>query len=100
MFIQNYSEKVSGEVQVLGERVLIKYEKVSNILKSGIIIPSRQEKETTTVGIVVSIGSKVSEEIKPGDKVFFSANAGTSIQANDKDFAILFEKDVLCVIEN
>lgn len=72
---------------------------------SGLII-STLEKEKPTEGIVVAVGngatfadgSKMTIDLKIGDKVIYSKYSGTEIQHDNEDLVILPYRDIFAVI--
>ena len=92
-------------VKPLGNRVLVKRSEAQK-LKGGIILPDNA-KEKPKQGEVVAIGpGKIDKEgklqpmeLKVGDRILFTAYAGSEIK-NDEDYLIMSEDDVLGVLVN
>ncbi len=93
-------------VKPLGNRVLIKRSKAVQS-KGGILLPdSAQEKPKE--GTVVAVGpGKVNDEgkretmiVKKGDRVLFSAYAGTEVKqpSEDEEYIIMSEDEILGVL--
>lgn len=91
-------------IKPLGNRVLIKRSKAPTT-KGGILLPdSAQEKPKE--GEVIAVGpGKIDEngvkeamQLKVGDRVLFSAYAGTEVKNNDEEMLILSEDDILGVL--
>jgi len=96
-----------SDIRPLGNRVLIKRTKAAQT-KNGIFLPdSAQEKPKE--GTVVSAGpgktnddgSRDKMSVKPGDKVLFSAYAGTEVKQSkeqDAEYIIMSEDDILGIL--
>lgn len=95
------------KIKPLGKRILVKRVK-AQASKGGILLPeSAQEKPKQ--GDVVAVGpgsfSKEGElekvELSVGDKVLFSAYAGTEVKTEDQDseYLIMSQDDVLAVVK-
>lgn len=91
-------------IKPLGNRVLIKRSKAPTT-KGGILLPdSAQEKPKE--GEVIAVGpGKIDEngvketmQLKVGDRVLFSAYAGTEVKNDDEEMLILSEDDILGVL--
>lgn len=91
-------------IKPLGNRVLIKRSKAATT-KGGILLPdSAQEKPKE--GEVIAVGpGKIDEngvketmQLKVGDRVLFSAYAGTEVKNDDEELLILSEDDILGVL--
>ena len=87
----------------LGERVVVKPTDKDEVTSSGIILPDTA-KEKPQEGEVVEVGpgrmaedgkTRVSMEIKKGDRVIYSKFAGTEYKEGDEEYLILRESDVL-----
>jgi chaperonin GroES len=96
-------------IRINGARVLVKEEKLTDELSSGIIMPGRS-KEQTNKGTVVMVGdgamlengTKVPVQVSVGERVVYSSFSGSPVKvnANDEDtYLILNERDILCVIQ-
>jgi len=88
-------------IKPLGNRVLIQRSKAQTT-KGGILLPdSAQEKPKE--GVVVAVGpGKIDEkgekqpmELKIGDRVLFTAYAGTEVKNEEEEMLILSEDDIL-----
>lgn len=92
------------KIKPLGNRVLIQRSKAQTT-KGGILLPdSAQEKPKE--GVVVAIGpGKIDEhgnkepvQLKVGDRVLFSAYAGTEVKDENEEMLIMAEDDILGVL--
>ncbi len=97
-------------LRINGARVLVKEEKLTDELSSGIIMPGRS-KEQTNKGVVVMVGDgamlesglKIPVQVEVGERVVYSSFSGSPVKvnANDEDtYLILNERDILCVIKD
>ena len=89
----------------LGNRVLIKRAEAKTT-KGGILLPD-SAKEKPKIGEVVAIGpgktdedGRVSMHVNVGDKVLFSAYAGTQVKTDDvtTEYLIMTEEEILGVL--
>lgn len=97
------------KVKLVGARVLVKEDKLSEETSSGIIIPERS-KQQTNKGTVIMIGDgailengiKIPMQVSVGDKVVYSSFSGSPVKVSSKDedtYLILNERDILCIFE-
>ena len=94
------------KIKPLGNRILVKRAEAT-ISHGGILLPdSAQEKPKQ--GEVLAVGpGKMDDQgtitpmdVKIGDRILFSAFAGTEAQSDDEaEYLIMSEEDVLAVIE-
>ena len=87
-------------IKPLGERVLVKMDKVEEKTAGGIFIPQTAQ-EKTQVGVVTAVGSDKEEiKVKVGQKIMYDKYAGTSIKVDGAEYLIIKSKDILAVIED
>ncbi|HEY5997462.1 MAG TPA: co-chaperone GroES [Candidatus Deferrimicrobiaceae bacterium] len=94
------------KVKPLQDRVLIKRVEEEAKTKGGIIIPDTA-KEKPQEGLVVAVGpgkiadngSRVTPEVKAGDRILFGKYSGTEIKIEGEEHLILREDDILAVID-
>ena len=94
------------KVRPLHDRVIVKRTEETEKTKGGIIIPDTA-KEKPIEGKIIAVGKgKVLEngtihplEVKEGDKVLFGKYAGTEITANDEEYLIMREDDIVAIVE-
>ncbi len=79
----------------IADRVLIEPIKQAELSAGGIIIPEIAKKKSN-IGIIASAGNDC--VVKSGDRVLFLENAGTEHSEGGRDFRIIKEDDVLCII--
>lgn len=92
------------KIKPLGNRILIKRSKAPTT-KGGILLPD-SAKEKPKEGTVEAIGpGKIDEhgnkeimELKIGDRVLFSAYAGTEVKDDNDEMLILSQEDILGVL--
>src|SRR6266446_2078268 len=89
----------------LGDRVVLKPSDKEEKTKSGILLPdtAKEKPQEGTVmavgpGRVLDNGTKVSIELKVGDKVLYAKYAGNEFKIDDIEYLIVSEKDVLAVV--
>ena len=85
---------MSKKIKPLGNRVVIKRQEAKTT-KGGILLPETAQ-EKPKQGTVVAASPDVS--LKVGDEVLFSSYAGTEYKADEVDYLILSEEDVLAVL--
>ena len=93
-------------LQPLGDRVVIKVLPQEEKLASGLVLPGNakekpQEGEVVAVGNgrTLDNGTKLSMDVKVGDKVIYSKYAGSEVKVNGQEYLILSEKDVLAIVK-
>ncbi len=84
------------KVRPLGERVLVKMEKVEEKTAGGIFIPQTSQ-EKTQIAVVEAVGDDV-KTVKVGEKILHDKYSGTSVKIDGDEYLILDIKDVLPVI--
>lgn len=84
-------------IKPLGERVLVKMDKVEEKTAGGIFIPQTAQ-EKTQIAVVEAIGDEV-KTLKVGDKILHDKYAGTTFKQENEEYLILNVKDVLAVIK-
>ena len=93
------------KVRPLHDRILLKRIEEKESIKGGIIIPDTA-KEKPQEGLVVAAGNgkilengtKVSLEVKEGDRVLFGKYSGTEIKVDGEEYLIIREDDVLGIL--
>ena len=100
------------QVKPIGNRILVAPLKEEEVTKSGIVLPTNNEKEKKARGKVIAVGS--GEEIsklglKVGDEVVFGKYAGDEVEVEENgekvEYKVLYvghekdESDVLAIIE-
>ena len=93
------------KVRPLHDRILLKRIEEKESIKGGIIIPDTA-KEKPQEGLVVAVGNgkilengtKISLEVKDGDRVLFGKYSGTEFKVDGEEYLIVREDDVLGIL--
>ena len=87
-------------VQPLDDRVLVEVQE-EEIQKVGSIIIPDTAKEKPRIGVVHEVGTDedLKENIKKGDKIFYSKYAGDEISIDGKDYLFIQRSDILGIIK-
>ncbi len=83
-------------IKPLGERVLVKSEKVEEKTAGGLYIPQTTKKKTQ-FAIVEAVGNDV-KNVSVGNKILHDKYVGTAIKIDNEDYLILEEKEILAVV--
>jgi chaperonin GroES len=85
----------------LQDRILVSKTKPEQMSAGGIIIPSIAINDAKT-GVVIAVGPKISDNdsslLRPGQLVEFGEYAGTVIKYDGKEYLIMREADILCIL--
>jgi len=91
----------------LHDNILIQRDETATMTPSGIFLPEIS-KEKSRTGTVVAVGSGVlntstgqldSLSVKAGDRVMFTAFAGTEVTINEEKFLIMKEEEIFAILE-
>ncbi len=92
-------------IRPLQDRVLVKRIAEEERTKGGIVIPDTarekpMEGEVIAVGNgkILENGSKITPEVKAGDKILFGKYAGTEVKIDGIEHLILREDDILGIV--
>lgn len=93
------------KVRPLHDRILLKRIEEKESIKGGIVIPDTA-KEKPQEGLVVAVGNgkilengtKVSLDVKEGDRVLFGQYSGNEIKVDGEEYLIIREDDVLGIL--
>ncbi len=92
-------------IRPLQDRVLVKRIAEEEKTKGGIVIPDTarekpMEGEVIAVGNgkILENGSKITPEVKAGDKILFGKYAGTEVKIDGVEHLILREDDILGIV--
>jgi chaperonin GroES len=98
-------ERDAMKVRPLHDRLVVRRLEEKETPRGGIIIPDTarekpQEGEVLAVGNgkVLDSGTKVTLDLKVGDKILFGKYSGTDIKIDGEDVLILREEEVLAVL--
>jgi chaperonin GroES len=92
-------------VRPLHDRVVVKRLEEKEVIRGGIVIPDTA-KEKPQEGEVVAVGSgkkkddgtRVSMDVKVGDRILFGKYAGSDIKIDGQEYLIMREEDILGVL--
>ena len=93
------------KVKPLQDRVLIQRVEEKETMRGGIIIPDTA-KEKPQEGVVKAVGNgkvlengtKLTLEVKEGDRILFGKYSGTEIKVDGVDYLILREDEILGIL--
>jgi chaperonin GroES len=93
------------KVRPLNDRILIKRIEEKETVRGGIIIPdTAKEKpqeglvEAVGNGKVLENGTRLTMEVKEGDRILFGKYSGTEIKIDGQEYLILREDEVLGIL--
>ncbi len=93
-------------IRPLNDRIIVRRTEDQEQMRGGLYIPDTakekpQEGEVIAVGNgkLLDSGTRISIDIKAGDRVLFGKYAGTEIKLDGEEYLILREDDVLGVVE-
>ena len=89
----------------LADRVVIKPSPAEEKTKGGIILPDTA-KEKPVMGEVVAVGpgkvsddgTKITPEVKVGDKVLYGKYSGTEVMIEGDEYLIMREADIFAIV--
>ena len=93
-------------IRPLGDKVVVKPVKIEEKTQSGIVLPgSAHEKQYQ--GTVLAVGSgyrteqgeRIPRDIKEGDKIAYTPEAGVGLKYDGEEYVILNERDILVVLD-
>jgi chaperonin GroES len=94
------------KIRPLHDRVIVQRIQEEEKTKGGIIIPDTakekpQEGKVIAVGPgkVLENGTKITLDVKVGDKILFGKYSGTEIKIEGEEYLMMREDDILGVIE-
>jgi chaperonin GroES len=94
------------KIRPLHDRVIVHRLEEEEKTKGGIIIPDTakekpQEGKVIAVGTgkILENGTKLTLDVKVGDKILFGKYSGTEIKIEGEEFLMMREDDILGVIE-
>jgi len=94
------------KIRPLHDRVIVQRLEEEEKTKGGIIIPDTakekpQEGKVIAVGTgkILENGTKISLDVKVGDKILFGKYSGTEIKIEGDEYLMMREDDILGVIE-
>ena len=100
--LKKVKDNMTGKLQPLSDRVVVKPVEKEDKTKSGIYIPDTakerpQEGEIIAVGPgrLTDDGERIAMDLKVGDKVIYAKYGGTEIKIDDQELVIMRESDIL-----
>jgi chaperonin GroES len=95
-------------IRPLADRVVVKPADREEMTKSGIFLPDTATKERPMEGTILAIGEgrlddsgrRIPLSVNVGDKVLFTKYGGTEYKADQIEYLILAEKDILGIIQD
>ena len=99
------TSRKTGSIRPLGDRVLVERMEAEERTAGGILLPE-SAKEKPKEGKVIAIGEgrtlddgkRSTFSVKVGDRILFSAYAGTEVKYGGDEYLIMREEDILGVI--
>ena len=90
----------------LGDRVMVEHVEQSEKSAGGVFLPDTA-KEKPQEGIVRAVGAgrtldngtKLSMDVKVGDRFIYSKYSGSEIKIDGKEYLFVSEKDVLAIVD-
>ena len=99
------THKKTGNIRPIGDRVLVKRAEAEERTAGGILLPESAKdkpKEGTVIAIgdgkTLDDGTKTTFTVKNGDRILFSAYAGTEVKYQGEELLIMREEDILGII--
>lgn len=94
------------KIKPLNDRVLVKRMEETQVTKGGILIPDTA-KEKPIEGKIIAVGpgkmsdagTRMTLQLKEGDRVLFGKYAGTEIKMEGEEYLMMREEDILAIIE-
>ena len=90
----------------LGDKVIIERSKAETKTSGGIVLPDNAKEKpkqgeikAVGPGSISERGERMTMQVAKGDKVLFTAYAGTEVTIDDIDYLIMSESDILAIIE-
>ena len=100
--LKKVKDNMTGKLQQLSDRVVVKPVEKEDKTKSGIYIPDTakerpQEGEIIAVGPgrLTDDGERIAMDLKVGDRVIYAKYGGTEIKIDDQELVIIRESDIL-----
>jgi chaperonin GroES len=98
------------KVKPLGDRVLVKVNKVDEKTRGGVILVNPTSMQEMSEGVIIEVGPgrraetaggvvNINVNLNVGDRVLFAKNVGANITIGDEPHRILRETDIIAVHE-
>lgn len=93
------------KMRPLADRVVVKPSAAEEKSKGGIILPDTA-KEKPVIGEIVAVGpgkvaddgTKITMEVKVGDKVLYGKYSGTEVTVDGEELLIMREADIFAIV--
>jgi chaperonin GroES len=90
----------------LGDKVVVKRTEAEERTSGGILLPDAAQ-EKPHVGRVLSVGEgrllksgdRQALDVREGDRVFFSAYAGTTVKVDGDELLVMSENEILAIVK-
>ena len=69
------------------------------VTESGIVLPDRRDPDEHCFGVVDAVGDECDGQVKVGDTILTEERTGSWIKTDHGDRLLIFQKDVLAVVE-
>jgi len=87
------------KIKPLADRIMIiPIDQNSEEVRASGLITVKKDIPPSTKGKVLALGATVSNEIKVGDLVQYGQHSGIPITWEDKDYLIMREKELICIL--
>lgn len=87
------------EFRPLGKRVLLKRSEVETTTKTGIVLPSSNEAQKPSYGIIKSISSEINNSnLTVGATVYFKEYKANQIKVDNQEYLVVELDDILGVL--
>ena len=98
----------ANKIQPLADRVVVKALEEADQTRGGLYIPDTASKEKPQQGEVVAVGpgklnedgGRIPMDVQAGDRVLYGKYTGTEVTVDDEEFLILYEKDILAIVNH
>lgn len=98
--------KAKLNIRPLQDRIVVKREE-EQVTKGGIVIPDSASSEKSILGLVMAVGpgkvldngSRLTVDVKIGDRVVFGKYAGTEVKVEGEEYLILRQDDIVGVVD-
>lgn len=88
------------KIKPRSKQVLVKQDsEESRVSENGIVTPNSVDQEKKSTGVVIEVGGDI-KDLKKNQRVIFGTYAGEIIKFKDVEYRILFDEDVLAILED
>jgi chaperonin GroES len=104
--ITAYLLEVFVNLKPLGDRVVVEHVEQQDMSSGGVFLPdtAKEKPQEGTVravgtGRTLDNGTKLSMDVKVGDRIIYSKYSGSEVKVDGKEYLIISEKDVLAIVD-